>query len=109
MLPRVKRRRLLDPDHVVFQAEVSIDVLFVLKMPRDDPRTVRKRQHAPIRRELMRQLAEQPPPQILEMLHVRLADLAQQQTFQPRHALAIIRTPICASSQCDLPPPRAPP
>ena len=39
----------------------------------------------------MIQAPEQPAAQILEMFQVRLADLAQQQTFQPRHALAIIR------------------
>lgn len=32
------------------------------------------------------------PPPVVEGFHDRLADLAQQQAFQARHALAIIRT-----------------
>ena len=36
-----QRRRLLDPDHVVFQPEVGINVLLGLEMPGDDPRPVR--------------------------------------------------------------------
>ena len=56
MLPARQRRRLLDPDHVIFQPQISIDVLLRLKMPGDDPRPIRKRQHPPIRRKLMLQL-----------------------------------------------------
>ncbi len=60
-------------------------------MPGDDPRPVGKRQNPAKRRKFMVQPPEQPAAQILEMLQVRLADLAEQQTFQARHALAIIR------------------
>ncbi len=88
---RGQRGCLLDANHVVFQAEVGINVLFILKMTRDDPRPVGKRQNPAKRGKFMVQPPEQPAAQILEMFQVRLADLAQQQTFQTRHALAIIR------------------
>ena len=42
----------------------------------------------------VRQMSEQRFPQILQVLHIRLPHLPQQQTFQPRHALTIIRTPL---------------
>jgi hypothetical protein len=54
------------------------------------------------------QFPEQPAAEILEILQVRFADFAEQKTLQSRHPLTITR-PICASNQCDLPPPRAPP
>ena len=59
-------------------------------MPGDDARAVVETQDAAERRELVTELSEQLPPQILEVFQVRLADLAQQQAFQPRHALAIV-------------------
>ncbi len=90
VFPRRQRRGLLDPDHVVFQPQVGINVLLVLEMARDDPRPVAERQDAPERRELMPQVREQLPPQILEVLQVGLADLAQQQALQPRHALTVV-------------------
>src|SRR5947209_6366876 len=40
----------------------------------------------------MRQAREESPPQILEMLHIGLTNLPQQQAFQPSHPLAVIRT-----------------
>ena len=39
-------------------------------------------------REFMLEVGEQPLPQILEMLSVRLADFPQQEAFQARYALA---------------------
>ena len=68
MLPTRQRRRLLNSNHVIFQAQVSIDILLRLEMARNNPRPVRKTQHAAIRRKVMLQPAEQPPPQILKML-----------------------------------------
>src|SRR5262245_59470243 len=70
-----KRRRFLDPDHVVLKTEVSIDVLFILKMTGNDPRPILESQDTAIGGELVRKQAKQSAPQILEMLHVRFAHL----------------------------------
>ena len=81
MLAARKRRGLFDPDHVVFESEVSVDVLLVLKVTRDDARAIREIQHATIRAELMRQPVKQSPPKILEVFNVRFADLPKQKAF----------------------------
>src|SRR5687768_1218887 len=92
MLPARQRRRLLNANHIVFQAEIRIDVLFRLEMSSDDPRAVAERQRATVRRELMRQMNEKSPSEIVEALHHRLPDLAQQQAFQPWHPLAVVNS-----------------
>ncbi len=77
MLPARQGRRLLNPDDVVLQPQVSIDVLLRLEMPRDDPRAIPESKHAAVSRELMSQAGEEPPPKVLEVFHVRLADFTQ--------------------------------
>src|SRR5687767_1451748 len=91
MFARRQCRRLFNPNYVVFETEIRVDVFLVLEMASDDARAIRERQHTAIRAELVRQLPKQPPPQVLEVLHVRLAHFPQQQTLQARHTLAIIR------------------
>ena len=81
ILPARQRRRLLNANHVVFQPEIRINVFLVLEMSLDDARAVVKFQQSSIRAGLMPQSTEQPLPQILEVLHVRFAHLAQEQTL----------------------------
>ena len=57
ILPRRQCGSFLDPDAVVFQPEIRINVFLVLEMARDDARTIGERQDAAKRREFMRQLA----------------------------------------------------
>jgi hypothetical protein len=82
MLPVRQRRRLLDPDHVVFQPEIRIDVLLVLKCPamiREPFANVSTPRYAENSCGVFRTA----PPQILEMLHVGFANFPQQQALQP--------------------------
>ena len=95
MLARRQRRRLLDADHVIFQPQVSIDILLRLKVPRNNSRSIRKCEHPAIRGELMFQVPKQPSPKVFKIFHVGFANLPQQQTFQPRNTEAIVRPHLC--------------
>jgi hypothetical protein len=63
-------------------------------MPRDNPRTIPKREHPAVSGKLMGQGAEEALPKIPEILHVGAPDLAEQQTFQPGNPLTIIRADL---------------
>jgi hypothetical protein len=80
----------LDADDVVFEAEVGIDVLFALKMAEDNPRAVGKGENAARGIELVGQTEEEAPAEVLEAFEVGFADFAEQEAFEPGHALAII-------------------
>jgi hypothetical protein len=59
-------------------------------MHRNDSRAILKGQNSAIGGELMRQLTEEPLAQVLEVLHVRFANVPQEEALQAGQALAIV-------------------
>src|SRR5688572_24188636 len=85
-----KRCRLFDADHIVFKAEVSIDVTLALEMPGDDLAAVGKGEHSALNAKDMRKVTEETGAKSLEVFEVRLAHFSEQQALEARPALAII-------------------
>jgi hypothetical protein len=81
---------LLDADDVVFEAEIGINILLVLEMSDDDAGAIFKGEKAAGGVEGIFEPGEEAPAEVIEPFEVGLADFAEEETFQPRHALAII-------------------
>lgn len=81
---------LLNPDHVVLEAEISIDIFLALIMPEDDTGTVGEDELAARGVEFMRQLPEETLPESLEMLEIGFAHLAEEEAVETGDALAIV-------------------
>ena len=90
--PSAPPRVALNNDRDTKSGVSGVSVLFRLVVASLNLRPIPKPQQALVGRKFMAQPGEQPPLQFLEMLRVGFADLPQQQTFQPRCPLAIIRT-----------------
>ena len=81
----------LDSDHVVFEADMIIQILLVPEMLGDDARAVAEDDFAFADLEFVRDTPEDNAAQILEMFEVGLGGLAQEEAFEVGDALAIIQ------------------
>jgi len=85
-----KRGGFFDADDVVFEAEISIDVVFILEMADDHAGTVGEGENAFGRGEGVLHLAENLVAQIAQGFKVGFADFAEHEGFEAGHALAIV-------------------
>jgi len=76
VLPCRQGRGLFNPNHVVLQPQVGINVLFVLEMPGNESRPVLESKNTPKRGELVTEIWEQLPPEILEVFKVRFTNFS---------------------------------
>ncbi len=81
-----------DADDVVFEAEVGVDVFFVLEVAGDDAGAVFEGEDAAIRREFVGEGAEEASAEVFEVFHVGFANLAEEEAFQAGDTLAIVGT-----------------
>src|SRR5512140_1959887 len=63
-----------DADHVVFEAEVGVDVFFILEVAGDDAGAVGKGENAAVGGEFMGEVGEQAAAEVFEVLEVGFAD-----------------------------------
>lgn len=80
----------LNADDVVFKTKVAINVLLALVMAENDLRAVGEDEQAARDVELMREPLEETATEGFEVFAVGLADLAEEQAFESRDALAIV-------------------
>src|SRR5580693_81764 len=80
----------LDADDVVFEAEIGINILLVLEMSDDDAGAIFKGEKAARGVKGIFETGKEAPAEVIEAFEVGLADLAQEEAFQTRAALAII-------------------
>ena len=82
--------RFLDGDEVVFEAQVSIDVAFVLVMAEDDARTVLEAKGVFRGREEVGKFRENTAAEVFEVFEIGFAYFAQEEAFEAGDALAIV-------------------
>ncbi len=85
-----ERGGFLDADDVVFEAEVGINVLLALEMAGDDAGAVGKGEDGARGGEVVGQAREKAAAEVLEVLEVGFADLAEEETFETGETLAIV-------------------
>ena len=90
VLARGQLRGFLDPDDVIFQAQIGIDVLFALVMAELNARTVGEHEQAARGVKLMGQPGEEALAQVFKVFEVGFPDFAEEKALEAGHALAIV-------------------
>ena len=85
-----ERGSLLDADEVVFEAEVSIDITFIMEMAGDDSGTIFEPEDPPGRNEGMVETPKSATADVIEVFEIGFADFSNEEAFEARIALAII-------------------
>ena len=85
---------LLDADDVVFEAEEGVDFLLVLVMAGDDAGVILEEEGAARAVEGVREGGQDATAEIIEILGIGFADLAQEEALEPGDALTIVRAQL---------------
>src|SRR4051794_22824021 len=90
----------LDANHVVFDADMIVQILLVLEMLGDDPGAIAEDNFAFAHFEFVGDTLEDNASEILEMFEVGFGGFAQEKAFEVGDALAIVEAHLAEHPEC---------